>query len=121
MKDRTMTLSRQDEFAAVIAATMATADPASDHETLARRAYQLATALQDERRLRDIAFVPTMEHDLFDADLEGRDNDPRWELEPRWSAEDRARLAGSHRGAEPGPGLAAAKPARDEDDERQTG
>ena len=53
-------------------------------------------------------------------------HDPSWELEPRWSAADRARLAKARAKLEEeraklGPGLAVTRPSDEDEGESKTG
>lgn len=84
---------------------------------VARRAYDLADALLRERDARE-GDVYEGEGGLFDEGdprLDAPAHDPSWEVEPRWSRQDRASL--DERLSRLGPGLAAVRPS-DEADER---
>ena len=83
---------------------------------VARRAYDLAEALMQERVARDDG-VQQGEETLVQGDdprLEAPPHDPAWEVEPRWSRDDRATL--EERLSRLGPGLAAVRPIGEADE-----
>lgn len=92
---------------------------------VARRAYDLAEALLRERHARDVGAhgedVALIEPDLGEGDdprIDALPHDPSWEVEPRWSRQDRASL--EERVERLGPGLAAVRPAADVDERTGT-
>lgn len=125
----------RDRFAAHFAAALV--DAFTDAGQLARRAYDLAEAMLDERaRRRDAAEAAQPAHHLalldepepmlepdpgFDDDVDPRwmdpPYDPSWDLEARWSAEPSPQASSprppSHDASYrpvPGPGLARTQP-----------
>lgn len=115
-----MKLDLRDELAARIAAALA--ESTLSPRAIAVRAYATADALVRERA----------EPARLDLDVDGPielgaedlapPHDPRWELEPRWSEDDRARrdrAVARHDAA--GPGLAATRPSAPDAEERETG
>lgn len=114
-----MSLDRRDELAARVAATL---DDGQPPWAVARRAYDLAEALIAERAWREAVDDPASEEpsellmfvEAGDPRLDAPPHDPRWEVEPRWSERDRARLTARLAEREhSGPGLASARPEAD--------
>jgi hypothetical protein len=124
-----MSLDLRDELAAVVAATMVDRQGSSPRaerpDVVARRAYDLADALLRERAGRERAtFGSEPEWGLVESTeprLETPPHHPSWEVEPRWSDRDRARLQArlaEHR--HDGPGLASTRPDADGDERTGT-